>query len=121
MNYNLTLTANQMHELHKAVELLMRLKIGQYQELIYDLCDIHSVEKQETIDAADNLLKEAFILINTGKKSNEYKDQEWFILYDMYQVLRKAIHDAETPDRPGLDAVEPMQMSKEPLIEWRTT
>lgn len=121
MEYKLTLTSAQMAEIHKAVELLMRIKLGQYQELIYDLCDIKDAKKAVRISEADTILKQAFAIIYENKKPSEYKDAEWFILYDLYQVLRKSIHDAEYPYRPGLDDSEPMHFSKEPLpkCEWK--
>ena len=121
MEYKLKLTSVQISEIHKAVELLMRLKLGQYQELVYDLCDIHDAQKAAKISEIDTILKQAFSLMNEDKKPRDYKDDEWFVLYDLYQVLRKSIHDAEHPGRPGLDDSEPMHFSKEPLpeCEWR--
>lgn len=106
-----------MHELAKANELLMRLKLGQYQELVYLLCDINDPEKTEKVSAVDTMFRQAFEFMNDGKKPNEYKDEEWFILYDLYQVLRKAMHDAENPQGKGLDSQEAFQTSKEPLAK----
>lgn len=118
--YTLTLSQNQAHEVLTAVELLMRLKLGQYQELVYTLCDIYNPEKTIQISVIDDILKQAFNLMNKDKTPAEYKDDEWHRLYDIYQVLRKAIHDAETPDADGVDSYPPFQTAKEPLpsIKW---
>jgi len=118
--YTLTLNEEQCHEVLKSVELLMRLKIGQYQELIYSLCDIYNPELSEQISAADSVFRTAFDIMNKGKKPSEYKDKEWHVLYDLYQVLRKGIHDAEHPEGSGLDAAEPLQFGNMPLagMKW---
>ena len=118
--YTLTLNEAQCHEVHKAVELLMRLKLGQYQELIYALCDIMNPNFAEQLSQADTLFKVAFETMNKGKKSNEYKDEEWWRLYNIYQVLRKAIHDAEHPESTGIDSTTPLQFTDEklPEISW---
>ena len=120
--YVLTLNEDQAHETLKAVELLMRLKLGQYQELVYNLCDIRSAVKADTVSHIDDTLKYAFSLIYKDKEPTEYKDEEWYRLYNLYQVLRKAIHDAEHPEGTGIDSYEPMQITEEPLpkIKWST-
>lgn len=117
--YTLTLNEEQCHEVLKAVELLMRLKIGQYQEIIYTLCDIQNPERTNQISEADTILKQAFAVMNKGKKSNEFKDDEWHTLYDLYQVLRKGIHDTEHPETEGLDAAEPIQFGEKPLAKMK--
>ena len=118
--YVLTLNSDQCKETFKAVELLMRLKLGQYQELVYSLCDIRNPSFADNIDSADRVLKSAFEIIYKDKKPGEYKDEEWYRLYNLYQVLRKAIHDAEHPETKGIDSYEPMQLTDEPLpkIRW---
>ena len=118
--YTLTLNEEQCHEALKSIELLMRLKIGQYQELIYSLCDIYNPELSEQLSAADAIFRTAFEVMNKGKKPAEYKDREWHILYDLYQVIRKGIHDAEHPEGKGIDSTDPVQFGKEPLakIKW---
>ena len=72
--YTLKLNSTNIHELLKAVELLMKLKLGQYQEIVYDLCDIHSPSEAENISNADDLLREAFELIYKEKKVSEYNE-----------------------------------------------
>jgi len=121
VEYTLTLDSAQCHELLKAVELLMRLKIGQYQELIYTLCDIKDTNQMERWAVVDSMFKRTFEVMNKEKKSTDYKDAEWYRLYNLYQVIRKNIHDAEHPEGTGLDASEPMQMTKEPLPKMRWT
>ena len=112
MKYQLELSQTQMKETLKAVELLMRLKIGQYQELVYDLCDIHDPDKTIDVDTIDGLFKKAFDFMNKDKKPNEYKDKEWYVLYDVFQVLRKSVHDSE---HPTVDVYDLFQLSTEPL------
>jgi len=114
MNYELTISSAQIKEIAKSVELLMRLKLGQYRELTYSLCDIFK-EPTEKLDSIDAVLKTAFEIINKDKKPTDYKDDEWYILYDIYQVLRKALHDTEHPEGQGVDSYEPLQLSTEPL------
>ena len=120
IEYTLIMPDEQCHETLKAVELLMRLKLGQYQELIYTLCDIYNPKLSKTISEADSILKTAFEKMNKHKKTTEYKDEEWYRLYNIYQVLRKAIHDAEHPEGQGLDSYEPMRLTEEPLpiVKW---
>ena len=115
------MNSDQAHEALKAIELLMRLKLGQYQEIVYDLCDIGDPRKSSEISQADTLLRHAFDIIYKGKTPAMKKDTEWYRLYNIYQVLRKAIHDAEYPERKGVDAEEPMQLTQEPLpeMEWK--
>lgn len=119
--YVLTLNSDQAKEILKAVELLMRLKIGQYQEITFNLADKYNPEKFQHIEMADYFLKKAFDEIYYGKPQNEYKDDEWYRLYNIYQVLRYNIHNAETPGRDGIDGQPPMKLTKEPLpvCEWR--
>lgn len=119
--YIITMTSDQLHKTLKSVELLMRLKLGQYQELVYNLCDIRDPKLAERISEADDILKNAFMLINKDKKPSEYKDEEWNVLYDIFQILRKAVHDAEYPESSSIDAFPPIQCSKQPMpkVEWR--
>lgn len=118
--YTLILNSDQAHETLAAVELFMRLKLGQYQELIHALCDFRDPEIANNISNADDVLKCAFQIMNKNKKPGDYKDKEWYRLYNLYQVLRKAIHDAEHPEGKGIDSYEPMQLTEEPLpiVRW---
>ena len=122
VEYTLTASSTQMNEILKAVELLMRLKLGQYQELVYVLGDVNNPLDSGKLSDVDTLLKQAFKVLNQNKPVKEYKDVEWHQLYDLYQVLRKAVHDAEHPDGKDLDASEPMQFGEEPLmkVKWKT-
>lgn len=118
VEYTLTMNEEQCHAVYKAVELLMRLKIGQYQELIYSLCDITDPNISEQLSQADTLFKVAFETMNKGKTSKEYKDEEWKRLYNLYQVLHEAISKAEHPEET--DNIEPLQFTGEKLakIKW---
>ena len=120
VDYILTMNSDQCKETLKAVELLMRLKIGQYQELTWDLVSTHRKGTDDSLVEADEHLRAAFNIFNKDKKPSEYKDTEWYVLYNLYQVLRKAIHDAEHPEGKGIDSWEPMQLTEVPLpkITW---
>lgn len=118
--YTLTMSSGQLREASKAIELLMRLKLGQYDQLHWALLDIMDEDFCEKRDEAEFHLKAAFQALFRGKKSTEWKDHEWHVLYDLYQVIRKAIHDAEYPDSIGVDSYPPMCTAVEPMAkcEW---
>ncbi len=125
IEYVLTLNSQQARETLKAVELLMRLKINQPEEIsravldgMYDRigCDEFCMRR----DDANVYMRLAFNVI--FQRSDEVrKDQEWYRLYNLYQVIRKAIHDAEHPEGTGVDSYEPRAFTDEPLpkIEWK--
>ena len=99
----------------------MRLKINQYKEIPFALVDISDSRFCEKRDLANPYLKLAFDALYSDKKDNEWKDSEWYRLYNIHQVIRKAIHDAERPNSIGVDADQPIAFGGEPLpkIEWR--
>lgn len=117
--YVLTMNSNQTKETLKAIELLMRLKIKQFDILPYNLLDIGAKDYCDKRDAAEPLLRDLGEIFFPGWHYS--KDEEWNRLYDLYQVLRHAIHDAEYPTCKSQYADEPAQYSREPLpkIEWR--
>ena len=115
--YTLTLTSDQAHEALKAIELLMRLKLGQFDNLPFALLDIGAKDYCDKRDKAAPHL-EAARQAYYGDRTpadEDWKDSEWYRLYNLYQVLRKAIHDAEHPDTIGVDSYDPMQFTDEPL------
>ena len=118
--YTLTMSKEQAHEVLNAVELLMRLKLNQYEVLPYTLINLDDPEYCEKRDDAIPLLRAGFNTLYRGKRSDEWKDQQWHRLYDLYQVLRKAIHDAEHPDTIGVDSGPVMCTAGEPMAkcEW---
>ena len=117
--YTLTLNSEQAREIVKAVELLMRLKLNQ----AFSFCD--SVASWEDFNTgkwqeARRYVELALSLLFENKEPHTWKDNEWYRLYNIYQVLRKAIHDAEHPDTTGVDSYDPLQITDEPLpkIRW---
>ena len=117
--YTLTLNSDQAHEVLKAVELLMRLKLNQPGEITRSLLD--SMYKRIGIDEycrrrslSDPYLKLAFKSI-FPTDDDIRKDDEWYRLYNLYQALRYAIHEAEHPNSIGVDSDPPMQFTSEPL------
>lgn len=98
VRYVLTLTSSQAKEVRDAVELLMRLKLGQYNELPYRLCNIGANDYCERRDKAEPYLKVAFEAMQAGKGPTDWKDDEWHRLYGIFQVLRHAIFKSECPD-----------------------
>jgi hypothetical protein len=125
IEYVLTLNSEQARETLKAVELLMRLKLNQPEGISRAVLDgmyerIGSDEFCKRRDVADMYIKFAFRAI-FPRWGEEKKDTEWYRLYNLYQVLRKAIHDAENPNGNGVDSHKPIQFTEEPLpkIEWK--
>lgn len=117
--YILTLTPAQAKTVNKAVELLMRLKINQPEEIPRAVMDsmyerIGCDEFCKRRDQANNFLKLAFLMMFTSWDEVK-KDPEWYRLYNVYQVIRYAIHNVENPDGVGVDAREPMAFTDEPL------
>lgn len=106
--YRLTLSPNQAHELNKAVELLMRLKLGQYEELPFALMNLGDMDFAGKRDRAKPYLQYAFGIMQGDKRPGEYKDAEWHTLYDLYQVIRHMIQQAEHPDSDGVDSYPPI-------------
>ena len=116
--YTLTLTGEQAKVIDKAVELLLRLKLGQYEELPFILMDINTKDFGDRIQEVKPVLMSAFKIMNPGLWT---KDLEWHRLYDIHQVIRHAIHGAEHPNATwSVDAFEPICTSGEALPKIRT-
>lgn len=111
--YTLTLTSAQCRAVCNAVELLMRLKINQPEEIprgALQWGDGLSVEEWcRRRDKAEPLLRQAFKeLFPTW--ADVKKDEEWYRLYNLYQVTRYALHEAENPEGTGVDSYPPMNL-----------
>ena len=126
LEYTLTLNSDQAHETLKAVELLMRLKINQPEELSRALLEpmyerIGCYEFCQRRDEANRFLQFAFLKIYPTM-NDWMKDDEWYRLYNLYQSLRYAIHNAEHPQSTGVDSYPPTRFTDEPIpkCEWRT-
>lgn len=134
IEYALTLNSDQAKELRKAVELLMRLKINQPEEISRAVMpvDYWQDDKVNTAkfndwinrrDRADEHFKAGFRELFPSWESMK-KDSEWYRLYNLYQVIRYAIHEAEYPDSTGVDSRPPMSFrTDEPIPEctWKKT
>ena len=115
-SYRLTLNKTQAHTALKAIELMLRLKLNQPEEIPFALI-LNEEDFCERRDNAKPLLEAAFNIMYKGRDNTDasWKDAEWYRLYNMYQVLRKAIHDAEHPDSKGVDSYPPIAFTEEPL------
>jgi len=123
--YTLTLNSAQAREVLKAVELLMRLKIDQPEEIsravldgIYGMIGCDEFCKRR--DVANGYLRMAFNAIFPYREQI-VKDDEWYRLYNLYQAIRYQIHLAENPEGKGVDSYPPIQITDEPIpkCEWR--
>ncbi len=108
--YTLTLTSAQCRSVCNAVELLMRLKINQPEEIprsALNWGDGLSVDEWcRRRDKAEPLLRQAFNeLFPTWQDVK--KDEQWYRLYNLYQVTRYALHEAENPEGKGVDSYKP--------------
>lgn len=119
VEYVLTMNSDQAHTALKAIDLLMRLKLGQYREISFALLDVTKEDFCHRRDLAETELKKAFDILYNGKKDGEWKDAEWYRLYNMYQAIRYQIHLAENPDSKGVDSYPPMQLTDEPMPDCR--
>ena len=120
MSYVLTLTSEQAKVMDKAVELLLRLKLGQYKELAWALMGAGAEDFAKKRDEAAPHLLYAFQTMSGKLFPGWDKDEEWFRLYDLHQVVRKAIHDAEHPGTIGVDSYPPICTAGEKLPEIKT-
>ena len=117
--YELILDSNQARETLKAVELLMRLKLSQHEELSRAILEpmwdrIGCDEFCRRRDNANQYLKPAFSYLLPTMEDRQ-KDKEFNILYNLYQALRYAICCAETPDSTGVNSNPPSHLNSEPI------
>ena len=113
--YTLTLTSDQAHEALKAVELLMRLKLGQFDNIPFALLDLTAKDFCDRRDKAKPHLEAACQAYYGDRTPADWKDAEWYRLYNLYQVIRYAIHNAENPEGKGVDSYPPTRFTDEPL------
>lgn len=110
MKYRLTMTPEQAREVSRACELYMRLKLGQYEELPFALMDLSDKDFAEKRDEAKKYLKPGFDAMLKGRPFDKAKDAQWHTLYNLHQVVRHAIWQAEFPGTGGVWSYEPMDM-----------
>lgn len=125
VEYTLHLNSEQAVTLLKAVEVLMRMKIDQCEEISRAVLDgmyerLGCYEYCRRRDAANAHLTSAFAEI-FPTWNDVKKDAEWYRLYNLYQSVRYARHEAEYPNGTGVDSYPPMQMTDEPIpkCEWK--
>ena len=131
VEYVLTMNSEQAHTALKAIELLMRLKINQPEEIARAVMpDDYFDEKTGKVnkerfnehihrrDAADGYVKMAFRQI-FPTWDDVRKDEEWYRLYNLYQAIRYQIHLAEHPGSKGVDSRPPMRLTDEPMPDCR--
>ena len=131
IEYTLTLTRDQAATVLKAVELLMRLKINQPEEVARAVMPenywkdgkIDSALFDDHIqrrDRANVYIRAAFGEIFQPREPAK-KDEEWYRLYNVYQALRYQRHLAEHPNSTGVDSYPPIAFTDEPIpkCEWR--
>lgn len=111
--YTLTLTSSQCRAVCNAVEFLMRLKINQPEEIpraVLSWGEGLSVEEWcRRRNRAEPLLRRAFKEL-FPTYDDVKKDDEWYRLYNLYQVTRYALHEAENPEGKGVDSYPPVNI-----------
>ena len=68
IEYKLTLTSEQAKAINRAIELLIRLKLGQYEELPFYLTDLSREDFCERRNIAKPYLKQAFAAMQDYRK-----------------------------------------------------
>ena len=109
MKYVLTLTTDQAKAVRNAVEFLMRMKIGQFDQIPYNVMDIGKEDFWKKRDMASPYLRK-LERIFWPRSIDIKKDESWYILYNIFQVVRKAIHDVEAPETTGVSSYPPMDI-----------
>lgn len=117
VKYRLTMTPEEARVVNYALELYMRLKLGQYEELPWALLDLQDPAFCDKRDASKWHLKEAFNVLFRDKHPGEYKDDLWYRIYNIHQVVRHAICKAEFPESHGVWSYEPMDFGNQGLPE----
>ncbi len=133
--YTITLTSKQALEVQNALEAIMRWKLKQpeiMREYLPDRLNWNhgadfdiSLEKR---NAATELLKAANNLMIPYNYTNwntepPLKDEQWYRIYNIFQVIRHAIWEAERDHTYySVDGQEPFSSGGEedlPKIEWK--
>jgi len=118
--YKLTLDSSQAKAVLDALELLMRLKLGQtftFCQAVDEWKHIEDVDYSRVKEYVEMALNE----LQRGMKPTEFKDESWHRLYNIFQALRYARHEAEYPETTGVDAYPPFSSGGLPVpdCEWR--
>ena len=125
--YVLTLNSEQAREVMNTLEFMMRWKLKQPRlavEYLPDRLDWKgdfdgSLKKRDAMIAA--LTEANNIAIPERENMYTLKDEQWHRIYNIFQVIRHAIQQAEYPDSKGVDSYPTFPSGGEPLpgIEWR--
>lgn len=95
--FTLTMTEKQARAVFDAVELLMRLKIDQPEQIFWcGIIDMMDENYCRIRDAAQDDLRTAFRKIFNPQHPAK-KDDQWHRLYNVWQAMRKGLFDH--PDR----------------------
>ena len=116
VEYTLKLNSEQAQTLMKAVDLLMRLKLNQYDNIPYCLIGFNDEDYSNKREMSRNYLRMAFEVIFPTWEDIK-KDDEWYRLYNLYKSVAYAKHCAENPNGKGVDSYPPTQLTDEPIPE----
>ena len=121
--YTLTMCSETAREINKAVELLMRWKLKQddiVTSMVLDFADKEYCDKRDKIKPLMKMAMET-AMPEPPVGFAKLKDDEWYLLYNVYQSIRYAIHEAEHPDSTGVDSYPPIPTGGQPIpkCEWR--
>jgi hypothetical protein len=87
----------------------MRMKIGKFDQIPYNVLNIGKADYCEKRDMASPYLR-TLERIFWPRSIDIKKDESWYILYNIFQVVRKAIHDVEASESKGVDSFPPMNI-----------
>ena len=121
--YQITLNEQQVSTISKACELLLRIRLGQFEDILWKVFpdkfrseeNINMEAVRSTFDTLNYLLR--------NQRSNSGSDTEWSesseISWDIHQVLRNRLAlDGEPPtDSWNVDLNEPLPKSRMKLVQ----
>lgn len=129
--YTITLSTAQAKEIQDALEAIMRWKLKQpeiMREYLPDKLNWSPAgdfnNNIRLINTATELLRLAnnIMIPYVSNSDPSLKDEQWNRIYNIFQVIRHAIWEAESDKKSyNVAAGEPMKYGKEdlPKIEWR--
>lgn len=106
----ITMCEDMARAVLNAVELSMRLRLNQPEEICWKLMNLGDEDFCDKRDEAEPILKQAFNIIFPHEEYAEgkrvWKDDEWYRLYNVYQMMNECF---------GRSNYRPMQMTDVPL------
>lgn len=124
--YTITLNTAQAREVQNALEAIMRWMLKQPELMVDFLPD--KLPWNKNFDAAlhqrDSVKRYLRLAIDAAIPGNDgLKDDQWYMVYGIFQVIRHAIWEAESHDKSSWSIASdtPIQWGPEPLpkIEWK--